>query len=97
MLIDLQIVGFPTQLRIRLPRYRCTNPGCARKYFQAELSCADRGKKVRHRVTRWILQRLAIDRMSIQATVTALGLGWDLTCQLALDMCGDLVYNGPIT
>lgn len=94
-LIDLPIVGFPTNLRIRLPRYRCTNPECARKIFQAELSCADCGKQVTHRVTRWILQRLAIDRMSIQATAKALGLGWDLTYQLALDMCRDLVYSDP--
>lgn len=95
MLIDLPIVGFPTKLFIRLPRYRCTNPTCKQKYFQAELSCADHGKKVTHRVTRWILQRLAIDRMSVHATAKALGLGWDLTCQLALDMCRELVYNDP--
>ncbi|MGP5634861.1 ISL3 family transposase, partial [Corynebacterium casei] len=94
-LIDLPIVGFPTKLRIRLPRYRCTNDNCAVKYFQAQLVCADPGKKVTHRVTRWILQRLAIDRMSISATAKALGIGWDLTCQLALDMCHELIYNDP--
>ena len=93
--IDLPIVGFPTKLRIRLPRYRCTNDNCAVKYFQAQLACADPGKKVTHRVTRWILQRLAIDRMSISATAKALGIGWDLTCQLALDMCHELIYNDP--
>ena len=96
-LIDLPIVGFPTQLHVRLPRYRCIHHDYPVKYFQAQLACADAGKKVTHRVTRWILQRLDIDRMSIAATAKALGLGWDLTCQLALDMCGDLVYNGPIT
>lgn len=65
------------------------------KYYQAQLACAAPGKKVTYRVTRWILQRLAIDRMSISATAKALGIGWDLTCQLALEMCRELVYNDP--
>lgn len=94
-LIDLPIVGFPTQLHVRLPRHRCIHHDCPVKYFQAQLACADAGKKVTHRVTRWILQRLDIDRMSIAATAKALGLGWDLTCQLALDMCHELIYNDP--
>ena len=94
-LIDLPIVGFPTKLHVRLPRYRCTTPGCDVKYYQAQLACAETGKKVTHRVTRWILQRLVIDRMSISATATALGIGWDLTCQLAIDTCRDLAYNDP--
>ena len=47
------------------------------------------------RVTRWILQRLAIGWMSSAATAKALGIGWDLTCQLALEMCRELVYNDP--
>lgn len=94
-LIDLPIVGFPTRLHVRLPRFHCRVLGCKQKYFQAGLSCADSNKKVTHRVTRWILQRLAIDRMSIKSTAEALGLGWDLVCQLALDMCRELVYNDP--
>lgn len=94
-LIDLPIVGFPTRLHVRLPRYRCTTPDCLVKYYQAQLACAAPGKKVTHRVTRWILQRLAIDRMSIAATAKALGLGWDLVCGLALDMCRELIYNDP--
>ncbi|MGO3876949.1 MAG: ISL3 family transposase [Corynebacterium sp.] len=94
-LVDLPVVGFPTQLRVRLPRDRCTTPNCRVKYYQSQLACAVPGKKVTHRVTRWILQRLAIDRMSISATAKAHGIGWDLTCQLALDMCRELIYNDP--
>ena len=58
-LIDLPIVGFPTRLHVRLPRYRCTMTDCDVKYYQAQLTCAEAGKKVTHRVTRWIFQRLA--------------------------------------
>lgn len=94
-LTDLPIVGFPTTLKVRLPRYRCTNDCCDQKYFQAGLACACDHTKVTDRVTRWILQRLAIDRMSISATAKSLDIGWDLTCQLALEMCHELIYNDP--
>ena len=33
--------------------------------------------------------------MSISATATALGLGWDLVNDLALDACRHLVYDDP--
>ncbi|MCT1442949.1 transposase family protein [Corynebacterium glucuronolyticum] len=60
-LVDLPVVGFPTRLRVRLPRYLCSNQGCQRRIFQAGLDCAFDGEKTTRRVTRWILQRLAID------------------------------------
>ena len=46
-------------------------------------------------MTRWILQRLAIDKMSVAATSKALGLGWDMVNDLALDACRVLVYDDP--
>ena len=76
-LVDLPVVGFPTRLDVRVPRFLCTEPFCSRKIFQASLACADDGSKLTHRVTRWILQRLAIDRMSVSATAKALGIGWE--------------------
>lgn len=91
-LVDLPVVGFPTRLHVRVPRFLCGNPACTRKIFQASLRCAEDGAKVTYRVTRWILQRLAIDRMSVSATAKALGIGWDLVNQLALDACRKLVY-----
>lgn len=48
------------------------------------------------RVTRWILQRLAVDKMSVSVTVTALGVGWDLVNKVAVDAVRDLVYADPI-
>ena len=73
-LVDLPVVGFLTRLRVRVPRYLCSNDSCAQQIFRASLSCADDRSKVTHRVVRWILQRLAIDRMSVAATAKALGI-----------------------
>jgi transposase len=94
-LVDLPVVGFPTRLHVRVPRFTCTNQPCPRKIFQAPLSCADDGAKLTHRVTRWILQRLAVDRMSVSATAKALGVGWELVNQIAGDACRQLVYDNP--
>ena len=77
-LVDLPVVGFPTRLHVIVPRFLCTAASCKRRIFQALLACADDGAKLTHRVIRWILQRLAIDRMSVSATAKALGVGWDL-------------------
>lgn len=46
--------------------------------------CANDGATLTHRVTGWILQRLAIDRMSVAATAKALGVGWELVNQVAV-------------
>jgi hypothetical protein len=46
-------------------------------------------------VTRWILQRMAIDGMSVKACARALGIGWDKTNQLALTACRHLAYGDP--
>ncbi|WP_027020798.1 ISL3 family transposase [Corynebacterium sputi] len=94
-LVDLPVVGFPTRLHVRVPRFICANVSCDRKIFQASLTCADDGSKLTHRVTRWILQRLAVDRMSVSATAKALGVGWALVNQVAVDACRKLVYDDP--
>ena len=94
-LVDLPVVGFPTRLHVRVPRFTCTNPTCSRKIFQASLPCADDGAKMTHRVTRWILQRLAVDRMSVTATAKALGVGWQLVNSVAVTAARSLVYADP--
>lgn len=63
-LADLPAVGLLTRLHVRVPRLTCSYPACGRRIFQASPACADDGAKLTHRVTRWILQRLAIHRMS---------------------------------
>ena len=94
-LVDLPVVGFPTRLHVRVPRLTCTNQQCRRKIFQACLNCANDGAKLTDRVTGWILQRLAIDRMSVAATAKALGVGWELVNQVAVDACRKLVCDNP--
>ena len=94
-LVDLPVVGHPTRLQIRLPRFTCTNTACATKIFQQQLVCAKPKAKLTDRCTRWILQRLAIDRMSVAATAKALGVGWELVNQVAVDACRQLVYDNP--
>ncbi|HAT6590677.1 TPA: ISL3 family transposase, partial [Corynebacterium striatum] len=89
----LPIVGHPTRLHVRLPRYRCTNKRCLQKIFRAGLACAPDNSKTTDRVTRWILQRLCLDRMSVAAAAKSLGLGWDTTNALALAAVQDLIYN----
>ncbi|MGP4998945.1 ISL3 family transposase, partial [Corynebacterium variabile] len=94
-LVDLPVVGFPTRLHVRVPRFTCTNPTCSRKIFQTSLPCADDGATLTRRVTRWILQRLAIDRMSVAATAKALGVGWELVNKVAVTATRNLVYADP--
>ena len=94
-LVDLPVVGFPTRLHVRVPRFTCTDTTCDRKIFQTSLTCADDGAKLTHRVTRWILQRLAVDCMSVSATAKALGVGWELVNQVAVHACRKLVYDNP--
>lgn len=94
-LVDLPVVGFPTRLHVRVPRLTCGNEACGRKIFQASLACADNGAKLTRRVTRWILQRLAVDRMSVSATAKALGVGWELVNRVAVEAVRNLVYADP--
>ena len=94
-LVDPPVVGFPTRLHVTVPRFLCTAASWKTKVFPASLACADDGSKLTYQVTRWIWQRLAIKRMSVSATATALGVGWDLVKQVALDACRQLVYGDP--
>lgn len=94
-LVDLPVVGFPTRVHVRVPRFTRTNPTCSRKIFQTSLPCADDGATLTRRVTRWILQRLAIDRMSVAATAKALGVGWELVNKVAVTATRNLVYADP--
>lgn len=94
-LVDLPVVGFPTRLHVRVPRFTCGNEACGRQIFQASLACAADGAKLTRRVTRWILQRLAVDRMSVSAAAKALGVGWELVNSVAVEAARDLVYADP--
>ena len=81
----LSIVGHPTKLHVRVPRFTCGNAGCDTRIFQQRMPLlAEARAKTTWRSARWILQRLAIDRASVSAVAKALGLVWDLVNDLAL-------------
>lgn len=82
-LVDLPVVGVPTRLHVRDSRFTCTNPTCCGTILQDLLPTADDGAKLTHRVTRWILQRLAVDRISVTETAKALGVSWQLVNNVA--------------
>lgn len=94
-LVDLPVVGHPTRLRARIPRFTCSHIACTTKIFQQQLDCAPPKRTLTNRCTRWILQRLATDRMSIAAVAKSLGIGWDTVNQVALDQARELVYGDP--
>ncbi|GAB2505887.1 Transposase [Corynebacterium atrinae] len=94
-LVDLPAFGFPVRLRVRVPRFTSATNTCQRRIYQTPLACAQAGSSVTRRVTRWVLQRLALDRMSVQATAKVLGVGWDLVNSIALDACRSLIYDQP--
>ena len=94
-LTDLPLAGLPTRLHLRVPRLHCERAGCAVKVFRAGIDqVAARRASCTHRVTRWILQRLVCDKMSISAVGKVLGVGWNTVNSLALSACRSLVYDG---
>lgn len=92
---DLPIVGHPTRLHVRVPRLTCENLGCTTRIFQQGMrALAEPRAKTTRRCTRWILQRLTLDRMSVSSVAKALGLGWDLVNGLTVGTVRALVYDG---
>ncbi len=78
VLTDLPVVGHPTRLRMRLPRFICGNDGCSVMIFRQHTGGVAAAKaSTTRRCARWILQRLAIDKMSVAAIAKALGLSCD--------------------
>ncbi len=81
---------------MRVPRLVCGNDDCEVTIFRASIPQATDGRQsVTCRVTRWILQRMACDQMSVKACARALGIGWDKVNQLALSACRQLSYADP--
>ncbi len=94
-LTDIPVAGHPTRLHVRVPRFVCEGTECPRRIFQSRLEAAEPGAKTTRRCRKWILQRLAIDKMSVAAVASALGLGWDLVNELAVNAARSLVYDDP--
>lgn len=96
VLTDLPVVGHPTRLRVRLPRFTCTDDGCEVTIYRQRLDrvAAPKATTTR-RCSRWILQRLAVDKMSVAAVARALGLGWNTVNALAVALAREIVFDRP--
>ena len=69
---DLPIIGHPTRLHVRVPRFTCDNTECATRIFQQRIpALVEPRAKTTRRCSRWILQRLAIDRTNVSAKAKA--------------------------
>lgn len=94
VLTDLPVVGHPTRLRLQVPRFACGNNDCPVTIFRARIDrvAAPRAATTR-RCARWILQRLALDKMSVAAVAKALSLSWDTVNTIAGALARELVFN----
>jgi len=68
VLTDLPISAHPTRLRVRVPRFACDNPACGGSIFRGGIDqVAPARSKVTGRCPRWIVQRLAVDKMELSS------------------------------
>lgn len=97
VLTDLPVVGHPTRLRVRVPRFTCGDQSCTVTIFRQgiERVAAPKASTTR-RCARWILQRLAIDKMSVSAVAKALDLGWNTVNAVAAELTRELVFGSPV-
>lgn len=92
-LTDLPVVGHPTRLHVRIPRFTCNDPGCDVSVFRQRINRVALPKvTLTRRAARWILQRLAVDKMSVSAVAAALGVSWNVVNSLALSTMKSLVH-----
>ncbi|MDF3313761.1 ISL3 family transposase, partial [Rhodococcus sp. T2V] len=96
ILTDLPVVGHPTRLRVRIPRFTCTDDTCEVAIFRQRIDTVAAPKaSTTRRCSRWILGRLANDKMSVAAVARALGVGWNTVNTLAASLARELVVDQP--
>jgi transposase len=96
-LTDLPVAGYPLVLRVAVPRYRCATPACGRAVFNQDLGklAAPRASTTR-RCARYVLRRLMIDRTTISAIATELGVSWHTVSSIAMRATAGLIAaTGP--
>lgn len=93
-LVDLPISSARTVVHVRIPRLVYEQCDCVKRIYRAgtdQLAAAR--SKVTRRVAKWILQRLVLDRMSVNATSVALGLSWGTVNTIALAAARELTCS----
>lgn len=89
-LTDLPVAGHPMQLRVRVPRYRCPAAACERVIFCHDTSrLARAGTSTTLRCARYVLHRLAADRVAVAAVARDLGRSWDTINTIAVEATTD--------
>jgi transposase len=83
---DVPVAGHPLQLRVRVPRYRCVDSGCAREVFCHDTSRLARpGWSTTRRCAQFVLRRLIVDRTTVAAVARELCRSWDTVNSVAVE------------
>lgn len=95
VLTDVPAAGRPVLLHVAVPRFVCSTVDCSRSVFRADITTITAPRAVMTRRTgRWILQRIAIDKMSVAAVAAQLGIDWATVNTVAVESARALVYDG---
>jgi transposase len=93
-LTDVPVAGHPMQLRVRVPRYRCTNLACEREVFGHDSDrLAQAGRTTTRRCANYVLRRLIVDRATVAAVARELGRGWDTVNSIAVEATRTLLLS----
>jgi transposase len=91
---DVPVAGHPLQLRVRVPRYRCTNATCDREVFCHDTSPLARpGWSTTRRCAQFVLRRLMLDRTTVAAVARELGRSWDTVNSIAVEATRTLLLT----
>lgn len=91
---DVPVAGHPLQLRVRVPRYRCTTVTCDREVFCHDTSRLARpGASTTRRCARFVLRRLMLDRTTVAAVARELGRSWDTVNSIAVEATRTLLRS----
>lgn len=83
----------PTQLYLRLRRYRCDD--CSTVWQQDTTSVVATGEKLSHPAALWALKSVVIDRLSIARVADNLGVSWHTANAAVLDTGRRLLIDDP--
>jgi transposase len=91
---DVPVAGHPMLLRVRVPRYRCTNPACEREVFCHDSDRLARpGRTTTRRCANYVLRRLIVDRATVAAVARELGRSWDTVNAIAVEATRTLLLT----
>jgi transposase len=83
---NVPVAGHQLQLRVRVPRYCCTNATCEREVFCRDTSPpGGPGWSTTRRCAQFVLRRLMLDRTTMAAVARELGRRWDTVNSIAVE------------